>query len=250
MAVKKWNEDFILEAYDLARSGMCEKEIATVLGIKLGTLNQWKRNKKQFKKALVKGRVRRHGKHRTPTQEFHHYVFQRLDDRLKETWEKIQAVEDEENGVLRLERILENEGEQARQHLFLYALTACNFNPSEALRKIGMARKELEKWTRDDPDFAALVEEIHWHKKNFFEGGLVRLCREGVPSAIIFANKCFNKDRGYTDKIDISIDHQSGEKLITNTPVDQLELPVDTRKELLVAMRRHKLENAPQEEAE
>jgi hypothetical protein len=89
-----------------------------------------------------------------------------------------------------------------------------------------------------DPEFAELVDEIHLHKKDFFESKLVELVQSGDSSATIFANKTMNRDRGYGDKT--TIEH-TGTVVVEQRVVQigDLALPVDVRRAILGAVRAH-----------
>lgn len=232
-----WNLSYINRAYELAKTGMTNSTIAKTLGISIGTFKVWQEDKPEFKEAIEKGR----GASRTLMEQstFAEYVFNRLPAHLRDLWKEIHACEEEENGIERIEKLLACCGKKTKQHLFLYAIVHTNFNASAALRLINVPRKSFESWLHKDPDFAELMDEIHWHKKNFFEEALVRLVKRGDPGAIIFVNKTYNRDRGYTDKLDVSITGQVNH-LHAAVKVDELNLPLEQRKTLLEAVRKQK----------
>ena len=136
-----------------------------------------------------------------------------------------------------MERLLDNAGKRARQHLFLYALTASNFNASEACRKVNISRKTFENWVTTEPEFGQLIDEMHWHKKNFFESALVGLIRSGDSSATIFANRTLNRDRGYNEKFELEVKGQVNHAHAHIVQIDDLNLPIKVRRLILEAMR-------------
>ena len=82
-----------------------------------------------------------------------------------------------------------------------------------------------------------MIEEIEWHKCNFFEEALVDLVAMRNPGAVMFVNRTKNADRGYSEKI--QVEHSGA--IATSVSVDELELPMETRKELLRAVRASKV---------
>lgn len=100
-----------------------------------------------------------------------------------------------------------------------------------------MSKATLNHWIRDDPEFADLLDEIHWHKKNWVEQHLMHRLASGDSAATIFANRTLNRDRGYNDKIQLE---HSGEVSVHHQviAVDDLSLPIDVRKKILEALRK------------
>lgn len=236
-----YKKSFIFEAYEMAKSGMFEKRIAGVLGVSYDTLVKWKEDHPMFGMALRKGRKIYKGK-ATGTMSFRDYVFGRLSPELKKVWNEIMAIDKKKktSGIAKIEAILAKRGVRVRQNLFIYAWTASNFSISEAMRKVCLSRSTFELWKNNDPDFAALIDEINFHKKNFFESSLIRLVKQGDTAATIFANKTYNSDIGYGDKrkVDVNV---SGELHHQHNivSIDDMNLPLKTRKEILDGIRRY-----------
>jgi hypothetical protein len=236
--LKKWKEEFYVTCYELARTGMADKAIAKAIGCSFQGLSRWKNRRPALAEAIERGRrqyAARHGeagdKGGADSQgTFRAYVYDRLPGHLKRLWEEINACEDEDNGVLRLEALLSKAGQRARQHLFFYALVHNNFNASAACRTVNIPKKTLESWIHDDPSFAELMDEIHWHKKNMIQGALFDRIESGDVSAIIFASRTINRDWGYNEKVDINanvkVEHN-------HNLVDVDKLPLAMRKLLL-----------------
>lgn len=239
----KWKEQNVVKVYELAKSGLRESQIARVLGISKPTFLQWEKSQKTekrlFKQALILGRKAYRGRGKK-VKNFRDYVFQRLSTELKIIWNEINRLDEAETGVEKIEAILMNQGKRVRQHLFIYAWTASNFSISQALRKVNISRGTFESWKNHDPDFLKLIDEINWHKKNFFEDSLTQLVAGGDTSATIFANETLNKDRGYSKKMDIDINQTITQSTVN---IDELELPLETRKQLLQAIRAGKEKN-------
>lgn len=223
-----WKDTYYVKAYQLAKSGFTNTKVAAGLGVTLTTLEKWISKKAALREALTDARsVDEAG----AAASFRDYVYQRLDPHLRDLWDTINRFEKEKNGILRIEALLEAKGKRTRQRLWLYALTNSNFNPSAACRKVNISRQTFEAWC-GDPDFQSLVDEIDWHKGNFFEAQLVRLVKSGDTHATIFANRTFNRDRGYNDKLEVEgkIQHEHSYTL------DDLDLPADQLRSILDAI--------------
>jgi len=238
MAKTLWQDKFIIEVYDLARSGMSGNKIAQVLGVAVPTFNKWVKNKKPFRLAFQTGR-KKYKKANGKTPNFRDYIFERLPYDLRKVWHRINKLDKAKSGMEKIEAILAQRGKSVRQHLFVYAWVAGNFSISQAMRKVNISRSTFDKWKKEDSGFAQLIEEINWHKKNFFEDHLCSLVAGGDTSAIIFANRTYNRDRGYNEKVDVDM-NLSGELDHAVLSVDVLKLPLQTRKEILKSLRKNK----------
>ncbi len=161
------------------------------------------------------------------------YVYKHLSKEAKKLWEELEFWEEAKWNGEKVEQILGDKPIRVRQELFVHAMVTRGFNPSEAMRLIGVSQSQVSKWGKD-PAFRALLDEIHFHKKNFFEHALVDLVDQKNPFAVMFVNRTINADRGYSEKIKVEHSVDNGFSL------DDLELDVDTRRKILEAMRRKK----------
>ena len=235
-ASHKWKDEYVFYIYDLTKDGHSASEIAKILGVGIMTLNKWKKRHPMVHLAISHGKEIMSLQHkRTPT--FKSYVFDRLPKKLQRLWNDIDRLDRSKTGYDQVLSLLEGKGRKARQHLFLYAWTQSNFSISKALSKVCVSRATFEKWKRNDPDFLDLVQEIDWHKKNFFEDALTNLVRTGDSSATIFVNRTQNADRGYSEKMQVEHKH-SGSINVNLIDVDELSLPLSVRKMILQAHRK------------
>jgi len=218
--------------YELARDGISDQQIGKALGVAGITFRRWCAQRPALADALARGRHQRN-----PGDEltFHQYVFDHLSPHLQQLWDDIHACENLDNGVERVEALLKGHGVRARQHLFLYALTQSMFNVSQSLRKLNIPRRMFEDWCRNDPDFTELMDEIHWHKGNFFEQAFIGRVSAGDTNAIIHAVKTKCRDRGYNDKIEVV--HSGTIDTGNNVNLADLDLPIEVRKVVLDALR-------------
>ncbi len=235
----KWKDNFVIDVYVLAKSGMTENQIAQTLGISVHTLIKWETKKKVFKKALDRGRKEHRGK-KNKTYSFKDYVFGRLSYKNRKLWKKLNKL-DEDKGDLKdnveqIEILLEKRGKYARQSMFMYAWVSSNFSISMALRKVNISRGTFELWKKD-VEFYELFKEMNWHKKNFFEEYLCKLIKGGSVPATIFANKTYNRDRGYNEKLEVDM-NLSGELDQNIVSVDTLGLTLKERKALRESIRK------------
>ncbi len=234
-----WNDEFIFRTFELAKAGQSDSRIAKILKLDPGTFRAWTIKRPILKMALNLGRETSNANAHV---QFRDYVYRQLSPEMKTLWDEINRCEKSENGLTRLEELFGeygDKGQRVRQHMFLYALVDTCFNASEACRKIGISYSALNNWMRD-PDFAQLMDEIHWHKGNYFEGALVHLISKGDTACTIFANRTFNKDRGYGDSVKVQmngkIDHQH-QHVVKHVNVLELNIPIEVKRQLLAALR-------------
>lgn len=229
---KGWNDSYYVKSFRLAQEGKTDTRISKILGIHVKTFKKYVKTKPALKAALEAAR----GTGGVAT--FHEYVFNRLDPNLQETWNRIKEWETAKDGYQRTIALLDRRGMRVRQDLFLHALVSTNFCVSEACRMVLVSKRTFHDWITTDERFAELIEEMQWHKKNFFEGALMGLVAEGDTHAVIFANKTQNADRGYSEKKEHThtiagrIEHDH-----TIVNIDDMKLPLETRKQILSALR-------------
>jgi len=231
--ISKWRDEFIYKAYQYAKEGLSNKKIAGALGVGIDAFKNYYKKHPAFRKAIEDGRDK------DSSIDFANYVYNKLDPHLQALWDELDAVDGSDRGFrskAQINAILANTGKRARQSLFVYAWTKGHFAISHALSKCGIPRCTFDVWC-NEPEFRKLVQEITWHKKMFFEEALIKACRRGEIAAIIFANKTFNKDLGYNEKIDISVTAKA-EPMVA--PVSELNLTLAERRKLLGKIREQK----------
>lgn len=231
----KFEDTMYVTAFELARDGLSDAQIAKTLGVTGPTLTAWVRKRPALGEAISRGRWRR-----DPGDEytFHEYIYQHLDPHLQELWDEINACQDLDSPRERVEALLRGHGIKARQHLFLHALVTSAFNVSKSLRLLCIPRKTYEHWVASDPDFQDLVNEINWHKDNFFEQAFMGRVAAGDTAAVIHAAKTKLRHRGYNEKHEVEI---TGSISHTHTvDITALDLPVEVRRVVLDALRSHK----------
>ena len=238
----KYHPGLLLDIYDLARQGHSDQRIAKIVGIFPDTFKLWKMQYPEIKTALERGRAL---DTLQTVNTYEEYVFNKLPPELQDLWEDINRPRTEPNAISRLESALEDSGRLGHQQLFLYALVHANFDLAKACKLTNVSKKKLDHWVRHDPRFGELLQEMEWHKKNFFEGALIDLVARGETAAVLFANKTYNADRGYGNKKEITknvnvsgtVNHNH-----TAVPINELDLPLETKKQLLAAIRAKKEE--------
>lgn len=221
----------LVSIFRYARGGMVEAAIAEALKISLAGWKKWKKKYPEIEEALNMGR--------TETKDggnWHKFIYDRLSPDLRELWDRINAYDKIPNGVSKIETLLDNHGKLVRQQLFLFALVCFNFSKSKAMSKVCIDKDTLDYWIKNDERFCRLVEEIEWHKGNFYEESLVQLIKEGDTAATIFANKEFNSTRGYKASQRIDVNH-SGQINHNVLDLDDLNLSISCKMEILNAMR-------------
>lgn len=229
--ISKYRPIMLVTIYKHAKAGMPETEIAKSLSVSYAGWKVWKAKYPEIEEALGLGR--------TDTQDggnWHKFIYDRLAPDLREIWDHINSWDQFPNGVAKIEALLNGHGKLVRQQLFLFALVSFNFSKSKAMSKVCIDKDTLDYWIKTDDKFAQLVEEIEWHKDNFFEESLVALIKEGSEAATIFANKSRNRDRGYNPVKDVNVKH-SGQIHHSMLDLDDLKLSVACKLEILEAIR-------------
>jgi hypothetical protein len=237
----KWKPIYLVLIYRMMRNGIPEKDQAKALGVTRERIYRWMNELPELKEAVEMAR-----RERAENESMPDWVYAHLSPELQEIWKKIEKWHEMPDGVAKIELMLQDEGKRVRQQLFLYALCVSNFCPSAALRMVNVSRKTLNFWISSDGEFAELVDEVQWHKGNFFEESLVRLVREGNPAAVLFANKTFNKERGYQATAKLEVEHSGA---VLHGVVDLAELmdylSQPCRLELLEALRQKNAKDTP-----
>jgi len=232
-----------IRVYELARDGLSNLAIAKAMGVPEDRFSAWSTPgshgfKPLIKEALDRGRAFLE-KSGTSMAD---YILGRLSPKALRVWKELNTLEqamDKSPGKDKWEReadiraFCQGQNKRMRQHLYIYALLHSHYNQSEALERVCVSRQLLALWLRSDSKFKALVDEVNTHKGDFFETALIKLVERGEPSAILHVNKTFNRKRGYGDKLEVV---HSG-KVEHKIKVDELNLSLETRKELLRAIQ-------------
>lgn len=235
----KYSDALVFAAYDAAKSGMSERKIAEFVGVNNDDYRRWKQKHPLFRLAIEKG-MEFHRKADGAAVTLKDYVYRHLDPALQRLWKEINQPK---TTVARLDQIFDRAGIRARQQLYLHALTVSNFNASQALKKLGLAYSTVQQWAERDPEFGRLMQEMDTHKGNFFESALVGAVKGGDVGAILFANRTFNKNRGYGIKVEHEVSGTVNH-LHATVDIEMLDLDLDTRRKILEAIQKQE-ENKP-----
>ena len=238
-----WDDRFLVRVYELRRSGIASKRaMAHLLGVYHETFNRWFEDKPALRDAWERGMAAREGR---ADFTFKDYVYQHLPAPLQAAWEEIEAAAGQPDAALRIEAMLGDRGDKARQRLFLHALTCNHFNPSVAARLVNVSKKTLKRWIAQDLEFGELMDEIEEIKDDFFNEKLIRLVDAEEPAAVLHVARTRLKGRGYGDSKDVnvrvegSVNHNHA-VLDLNKIVDRLT--PGTQREILEAYRAYQLE--------
>lgn len=232
---------FILDLYDAFLRESDMKKVADSLGLEYRTLITRMNTHPKLREVKELAESRRGNR-----EAFSGYIYQHLSERAREIWDDLQFW-DGNSASEKIEKILANKPKKIRQELFIHALINSGFDLSEACRITGVSRWTLNNNWKADPEFQELLEEIQWHKKNFFEHALLDLVEQRHPGAVMFVNRTVNADRGYTEKLEV---HHGGSVDTTGFTIDDLDLSIECRKEILEAMRKKKEKHADVKEVE
>lgn len=237
---RKWDESNYVKAYQLASEGMSADEIRRTFKVSTMTWRYWLKTKPALAEAIRSAR----NKGKSGVETFHEYVYEKLPDNLKAIWDEIERCETDKTAVGRVEALLAGAGKRARQHLFLHALVSRNFNASKACKAVNISKSTFDGWVLHDPEFAELIDQIHWHKGNFFEGQLIKLVEMGDTAAVLAVNRTYNADRGYGNKV--KVEHSGEVHHEIGVSIDDLPLSLEDKKKILKAIRDNKSAELPE----
>jgi hypothetical protein len=231
----RWTPILLVKMYRMLRVGVSLLDMCKELNISRQAYYKWRNEHPEIMEmeAIIAKEV---GDGDTlPT-----FMWKSLPPELRALWDKIKewgAMG--ASGIAKIEAMLQDEGKRVRQQLFLYALCVERFCPSRAMKRVNLAKGELDRWLAEDWEFAEMCEEISWHKKNWIEHALTKLISEGNSAAIIFANKSLNADRGYNPRTQVEVNH-SGAVLHGVLDLEELSqyLSPTAKIELLDAIRK------------
>lgn len=227
-----WQPIFLVHFYRYAKAGLTNEAICKITNTSRSSMYLWLKKRPELVEAL------RLAREQLPDEDgFVRFFYEQLDGRLRDLWDQIVTNEIIGGGVQNMRVIMADQGTGARQALFLHALVSSHFNPSRAMEKVGLDKRTLDQWTDSDPDFAELVSQVQWHKGNFFEEGLVKLCERGDAGAIQFANRTYNKSRGYGNSLNVSgsVDINIENRMVLD--LSELDLDSETRAKIAEAVR-------------
>lgn len=242
---KVWSEQMLLDAYDLARTGLNNSQIAIGLGVPTTTFDAWVTRKEILKNALFRARIEHDSKRKTGsgTRKFHDYLYDRLPTRLRLIWDEIWRCNSPDvNDTRRIEALMSKTGTRARQQLFIHAFTTCNFQYLAACRIIAIAPQTVTAWIENDPDFAGLYKEIIKLKDDFFEDAFLDLVGSGHPAAVMYGVKTKCASRGYGDKTTVEHSHTHDHTIVS---VEDLHMSLDERKALLSKIQNARRKGLP-----
>lgn len=242
-----WNDAYYLQTFLLLAEGYSETKARTLIGASEQRWKGWKRRKPALRAAIKKGREWKDNNAQIlPDNErpenFHDYVIGHLSPEMRRVWAEIEHLEDAgEEGWTSIKKLLQENGKQFRQSLFVYALTKSRFDMTNAMKKSMINLRTYEKWIKEDEGFRELVREISFHRGNFFENALMNQVQMGDTQAIIFANKTQNKERGYGDSM--QVEHTGNiQHTAVQISLDELNLPPESIRSILTTLKQKRLE--------
>jgi hypothetical protein len=165
------------------------------------------------------------------------YILSNLSPQARAIWDKITKLSTYEE----VDACFKNKPLKLRQQLFCTAVLYTSHDYAKALRIVGVPYGDFMRW-RTDPEFSQMLEELQWHKKQFFHKSLMGLVAEGHPGAVIFVNRTVNADMGFSERLDLNVHGQVGGA--GDYPLDQLDLPPAVLKQILEAVERKKAADA------
>lgn len=235
MAGYKWNNKMYVKAYQLALDGMPDQQIARAIGVTRQSFLTWRKKDPALRDALAQARDQVKGEDGAAT--FSDYVYRRLSPEAQDVLADIKKIGDAKNALAKIDAIFEKQGKRIRQYLFVHAFFGSNFDISMACTFVGISRMTFYRWT-EESGFAEIMDDMMAGMGDLFQNHLVQRVKAGDTAAIIFANKTFNKDRGYGEQVEHKhIHHHVHDYRVT---LDKLDLPDEVFEMILDAVRKQK----------
>jgi DNA invertase Pin-like site-specific DNA recombinase len=125
---------------------------------------------------------------------------------------------------------METKVEQEKKKL-LEALANTSGIVSSACKQSGVSRMTYYRWYNEDTEFKEKADDIKELQKDFAESLILKKMKEGDTTMIIFYAKTQMKDRGYTERSEIT--GKDGTDLIKTKEVDLADLS-ETEREVLL----------------
>lgn len=120
---------------------------------------------------------------------------------------------------------------QKDKEKMLESLKECSGIVTFACEKVGLSRQTFYRWCRDDPEFKERVDAINELQIDVAEASLLKKIQKGDTTAIIFYLKTKGKNRGYSERREISI--PGGVDMNIKNDFDVSKLSDEERKVLL-----------------
>lgn len=113
----------------------------------------------------------------------------------------------------------------------LISLKDCSGIVTFACEKVRLSRQTFYRWYREDAEFKERVDAINELQIDVAEASLLKKIQKGDTTAIIFYLKTKGKDRGYSERREISI--PGGVSVDVKNDFDVSKLSDEERKVLL-----------------
>jgi hypothetical protein len=104
---------------------------------------------------------------------------------------------------------------------------------ASACKAANVSRMTYYRWYNEDPEFKEKADDIKELQKDFAESLILKKMKEGDTTMLIFYAKTQMKDRGYTERQEIT--GKDGEALLSTKEVD-LDKLSDSERELLLRL--------------
>lgn len=120
---------------------------------------------------------------------------------------------------------------QRDKERLLISLKDCSGIVTFACEKVRLSRQTFYRWYREDAEFKERVDAINELQIDVAEASLLKKIQKGDTTAIIFYLKTKGKDRGYSERREISI--PGGVSVDVKNDFDVSKLSDEERKVLL-----------------
>lgn len=102
---------------------------------------------------------------------------------------------------------------------------------ASACKAANISRMTYYRWYNEDSDFREKADDVKELQKDFAESLILKKMKEGDTTMLIFYAKTQMKDRGYTERKEIT--GKDGESLLNTKEIDITKLSSEERELLL-----------------
>lgn len=235
-----WDDSLYVKAYKFALTCGAFRigDFAAAMGATASTAQKWLAEKPALARAIEEGKSKSKGK---GLLAFMRLVSERIPNELKDIWEQLSSDSDDERDAA-LQKTEEG-SRRYKQRLFIHAYIALNFDMPGACRATGLDIGKYKAWRHRDEKFRRVMDYLVTEAKgDFYENALLNLVAAGDTAATIFANRTYNKKRGYGNQLTLNVEGGVDHK----HSIDLSKLSVETRMRMLEELRRPQIEDKTQ----
>lgn len=192
-----------IDYYILASAGRTDSQIAKAFQIEEYALTEYwlKRPEMAYAKQCAVS-----GQNGNAREQFLVESAGHLPPSLEPIWNKILNW-GEAMTFYQIKEAVKDLSKEERQCLFCmaYVHDKVNMVDTKAADMVGVGHSTVEAWKASDPQFLAMYKTLQARKGDFWESQLMNMGKAGNWAVILHVARTLLRDRGYGDKLDVSV---------------------------------------------